>query len=462
MKYCNIPRIVLAAPQSSSGKTTVVTGILGALYKNGLTVQPFKIGPDYIDPSYHTIAAHRPGHNLDTWLVDEQRISQLFAEASVNADIAIIEGVMGLYDGGKNGISSTAELAKKLNAPIILVINCRSMGDSAAALALGFREYDPDINLSGVILNCLGSATHEQMIRDAMGRLNIPVLGAVQRDDALKMPERHLGLTPAGEKDTTKKIAYITEKISRQVDLKALIQTAKTALPLPYEDLIIDALPSSVKIAVAKDEAFSFYYAAGLNILKKLGARIEFFSPIHDTSLPECDAVILGGGFPELFVDCLASNISMLNSIKKAAADKIPLYAECGGFMYLMRQIKDFTGKTWKMANVIPADAIMQEKLQTVGYVTAQALTDNIIATKGQILHGHEFHFSMQAAAAAAFPWAFLLTKNRTNSQYKAGYYNDNILASYFHLHFLGSIKAAKRFIQKAVEYKKLKTNHYK
>ncbi|MBB5336162.1 cobyrinate a,c-diamide synthase [Pectinatus brassicae] len=457
MKY-NIPRIVLAAPQSSSGKTTIVTGILRALRNKKMQVQPYKIGPDYIDPSYHALAAGRAGHNLDTWLVAEEKIDELFIKTSHTADISIIEGVMGLYDGGKNGISSTAQLAKKLQAPVILVINCRSMGDSAAALALGFKTYDKDINFAGVILNCLGSDTHEQMIREAMEKISIPVLGAVRRDNAMQMPERHLGLTPAGEKDTEEKISYIAEKIAQQIDLAELLAVAQTASRLEIAaDIAAEKIVKTVKIAVARDKAFSFYYEASLAVLEKYGAEIEFFSPLDDENLPECDAIILGGGFPELFVNELSANKLMLQSLQRAAANNMPIYAECGGFMYLMQEIIDFDGKVWPMAGIIPARAVMQQKLQTVGYVTAKALKANILLDTAENIRGHEFHFSVQEEPANDFPWAFIFTKNRNNAQYKAGYCYKNILASYLHMHFLGAPKSAEHFVNKAKEYKRTK-----
>ncbi|MDQ0203674.1 cobyrinate a,c-diamide synthase [Pectinatus haikarae] len=451
----SVPRIVFAAPQSSSGKTTVVTGILRALQQSGLKVQPFKIGPDYIDPSYHSVAAGRPGHNLDTWLVPKEKITELLIKTASDADIAVIEGVMGLYDGGKNGVSSTAEIAKCLEAPVILVINCRSMGESAAALALGFREYDPDINFAGVILNCLGSPTHEQMIREAMKCLGIRVFGSICRDESMKMPERHLGLTPAGEKDTTEKIKYIAEKIDAQVDLEQIIKTAGKAPALFLSESGNNkSIPKRVRIAVAHDEAFSFYYAAGLDVLKLYGAEIEFFSPLHDKKLPVCDAVILGGGFPELFVEQLSANILMLRELRRAASDDMPIYAECGGYMYLMKEIVDFDGNIWAMADIIPARAVMQRKLQTVGYVTAQAQRDNILMPAGSSLQGHEFHFSVQENTDEDFPWAFVFTKNRNNARYKSGYATENILASYLHMHFLGVPSAAERFIDMADRYR--------
>lgn len=465
MKY-SIPRIVLAAPQSSSGKTTVVIGALRALTESGYKVQPFKIGPDYIDPSYHSIAAKRTGHNLDTWLVPKKKINDLFINTAKDADIAVIEGVMGLYDGGKNDISSTAQLAKLLQAPVVLVIDCRAMGASAAALALGFKEYDLAVNFAGVILNRLGSATHEAMIREAMEKLNIEVLGAIRRDENMKMPERHLGLMPAYEKDTNDKITYIGQQIAAQIDCEKLVAVAKASpvLSTTQQSTLENAMPAIVDIAIARDEAFSFYYTAGINELKKLGARIKYFSPLHDDALPICDAVIFGGGFPELFAKELSSNKTMLASLRHVVANKMPIYAECGGYMYLMRELVDFDGNIWPMAGIIPTRAIMKKRLQTVGYVSAKTLTDNILLPVGASLHGHEFHFSVQEESVdESFPWAFLFTRNRNNKQYKSGYSKGNILGSYLHMHFLGSPEAAKHLLANAAVFKTNKNkNHEK
>ena len=458
MAKVSIPRVVIAATQSSSGKTTVVTGILRALKNKGIKVQPYKVGPDYIDPSYHTMAAGRKGHNLDTWLVDESQITDLFVSESKDADIAIIEGVMGLYDGGKNGISSTAQLAKTLNAPVILVINVQSMGDSAAAIALGFKMYDEGVNLAGVILNRLGSPTHKSLIEEAMAKIGIPVLGAIFRDDSVHMPERHLGLTPAGENNAREVIEIISEKIAKEVYLEDIIKLANTAPAIEVEVSKKQCSNDDVTIAIAKDKAFSFYYPASLAQLEAYGAKLVFFSPLDDEKLPEkADAVIFGGGFPEIFAEQLAANSSMVESIRKANANKMPMYAECGGFMYLMQGIYDFEQNFHEMVGIIPAKAQMNKKLQTVGYVKAKILADNILGKKDDLINGHEFHFSTQVEANEDFPWAFEFTKMRNNMKYNAGYAKDNIVGSYLHLHFLGAKENAKWFVAKAIEYKQAK-----
>ena len=455
LKEVNMPRIVIAATQSSSGKTTVVTGLLRALKNRGINVAPFKVGPDYIDPSYHGMAAGRAGHNLDTWLVQEDKINDLFIKESQGADIAVIEGVMGLYDGGKNGISSTAQLAKKLNAPVILVINAQSMGDSAAAIALGFKLYDSEVNLAGVILNRLGSPTHKALIKEAMTKLNIPVFGAIYRDDSVHMPERHLGLTPAQENNAREVIDIISEKIAKEVYLDKIIEISKTAPSIVVHDEKTDDLNCDIKIGVAYDKAFSFYYPASLEELKKCGAKLEFFSPLNDESIPkDVDALIFGGGFPEVFANRLAENKSMLESIRRANEQKMPIYAECGGFMYLMQGIFDFEEKFHEMAGIIPAKAQMHKKLQTVGYVKAKNFKDNILGLKGESFNGHEFHFSTQIKETEDFSWAFEFTKMRNNAKYCAGYAKDNVLGSYLHLHFLGSPTATKSFVKKVRDYK--------
>lgn len=455
MKKINIPRVVIAATQSSSGKTTVVTGILRALKNRGMSVQPFKVGPDYIDPSYHGMAAGRAGHNLDTWLVNEDKINDLFAHETKDADIAVIEGVMGLYDGGKNGISSTAQLAKKLNAPVILVINAQSMGDSAAAIALGFKLYDEKVNLAGVILNRLGSPTHKALIEEAMAKINIPVYGAIYRDDSVHMPERHLGLTPAQENNAREVIELIAEKIAREVYLDEIIELAQTAPPIEVQEKTEKQVDKGAVIAVAKDKAFSFYYPASLAQLEQYGAKIEFFSPLEDETIPpNASALIFGGGFPEIFADKLAQNEKMLLSIRQANENKMPIYAECGGYMYLMKGIFDFDGDFHAMVGLIPATASMNRKLQTVGYVKARNLQDNLLGEKDCTYHGHEFHFSSQNENVPEdFPWAFEFTKMRNNARYKAGYAKDNVLGSYLHLHFLGSAEGAQSIVEKAQRY---------
>jgi len=459
----NIPRIVIAATQSSSGKTTIVTGLLAALRQRGLKVQSYKVGPDYIDPGYHQLASGRPGHNLDTWLVTEEKLAEIFQATAGDADIAIIEGVMGLFDGGRNGISSTASIAKLLNAPVLLVINAKSMGESAAALALGFKQYDPELKINGVILNRLGSDTHRSMIEEALGKLDIDVYGAVMRNDNLSMPERHLGLLPVEENERDRKVVQaIAEAVASQVDMDKVVALANQAPELPQLQSRQAAQEKGVKIAVARDEAFSFYYPESLQVLADKGAEIVTFSPLHDKALPEADGLILGGGFPEMFAEKLYGNEGMRESIVQAAKAGMPVYAECGGFMYLMRRVIDFAGKEYPMLGLVPGRVQMNTKLQTVGYVSARMLEDTVLGKAGSVIHGHEFHFSSECvenenATAEEYPRAFEFTRMRGNKKYPAGYAKKNILGSYLHLHFAGCPEAAEAFVQACLEFKQNK-----
>ena len=514
----NIPRVVIAGTQSGSGKTTLVTGLLAALKARGLRVQSYKVGPDYIDPGFHRLASGRPAHNLDTWLVGEERLPTLFAESFGEADIAVIEGVMGLYDGGRQGVSSTAEIAKLLDAPVLLAIDCKSMGASAAAIALGFRAYDPDVNIAGVLLNRLGSATHEEMIRTAMDGIGMPVYGAVHRDDSLHLSERHLGLTPTTEVAAAETVKKMGKAALAQVAVAKIVELAKStgALKLPPpsprgggprsgggggegtavrnaensrrrecqstffdENLAVSShdLPSppsqsrcarqlprkgslsecSLRIAVAQDAAFSFYYPTSLAVLERLGAELVPFSPLDDETLPDGIAgVLLGGGFPEMFAEKLAANTSMRASIRAAAEQGLPIYAECGGYMYLMTELVDFDGRAHAMCGVFPGRAVMTKRLQMVGYVTARMETDTVLGPAGTELRGHEFHFSQEEATDAAAEKAtsdalarpFTFTKLRNGATYGAGQVFKNVLGSYLHIHFAGCPGAAERFVE--------------
>lgn len=454
-----IPRIVIAATQSGSGKTTIVTGLLAALKEKGLKVQSYKVGPDYIDPGYHEIASGRPGHNLDAWLVTEERLAEIFARTADDADIAIIEGVMGLYDGGRNGISSTAFVAKLLDAPVLLVINAKSMGESAAALALGFKQYDPTVNIAGVILNRLGSPTHCRMIEEALEKLDIPVYGAVLRNDKMNMPERHLGLVPVQENTCESEVvAEIGRTVGSSVDIEAIVRLANEASALEVTEKYDLPAERSVRIAVARDDAFTFYYPESICQLEMAGAEIIPFSPLCDNALPEADGLILGGGFPEMFAAQLYANETMRNSISRAADSGMPIYAECGGFMYLMREMVDFEGNRFPMTNIVPGSVEMKKKLQTVGYVEARMENDTVLGKKGTVLHGHEFHFSSECVSAGTdpneYPRAFTFQRMRDIPPYMAGYAKGNILGSYLHLHFAGCPDAAKCFVEKCMEYR--------
>ena len=441
----NFPRLIIAATQSGSGKTTITTGLLAALKNRGLDVQSYKIGPDYIDTGWHTLASGKISHNLDSWLVGADRLREIFTANSSGADISIIEGVMGLYDGGRGGISSTAEISKLLNAPVILVIDAKSMGTSAAAVALGFREFDKSINLAGVILNRLGSDSHKKMIVDALDRLGIKCFGAIRRNDEFILPERHLGLVPTTENKSVDVIKKICAAVETQVDIDALITLAKNSAPL--EGFIYDKkISPTIKIAVARDEAFSFYYGESLRELEKLGAEIVFFSPLNDETLPEnISGLIIGGGFPEMFSARLEQNKKIRAEIFNAAQSGLPIFAECGGFMYLMRELIDFDGKSFEMCGAIDGAATMTNKLQTVGYVEAEILKDCAIGRAGDKIRAHEFHFSKEIKTADEK--IFKCKRMRTGKEYFAGAAKKNLVASYLHIHFAGCPNAAKNFV---------------
>lgn len=449
-----VPRVVIAATQSGAGKTTIVTGLLAALRQRGLKVQSFKAGPDYIDPGYHQLASGRPAHNLDSWLTPAEILPEILAAEAADADISIIEGVMGLYDGGRKGISSTAEIAKVIDAPVLLVIDAKSMGASAAAIAKGFRDYDSAVQVAGVLLNRLGSDTHEAMIREAMAGIGMEVYGALRRDESLHLPERHLGLVPVEENQEQQLIDRLGQAAAGQIDLDKLLDLAGQAPSLSVMAKSRTDERYSCRIGVARDEAFSFYYPASIKVLENLGAEVVPFSPLHDTSLPSVDGLFIGGGFPEMFAGQLAANAGMRREIRQLALAGMPMLAECGGYMYLMDSLQDFHGQVHEMAGVFPGRAVMTDKLQMVGYVEAELRTDSVLGTTGCRLKGHEFHFSREQEQVAADRAAFTFRKLRNNSEYPAGQQMKNALGSYLHLHFAGCPAAAQSFVQKCVSYR--------
>lgn len=457
----DIPRVVIAGTHSGVGKTTIVAGLLAAYKEAGKKVQSFKVGPDYIDPGFHKMASGRESFNLDTWLVPAEDMVPFFIDRAGDCDLAIIEGVMGLYDGGKSGISSTADIAKRLQAPVVLIIDAKAMAESAVAIALGFKTYDPEVDFKGVILNRLGSPGHERMIREAMEKIGIPVIGAIHRHDDMKSPERHLGLTPVTEFDPANALQAAKEAMQKEVDLEALETLAKDAPALLDDREETEVKDKVAKIGVAYDEAFSFYYPASLEALEKEGAEIVYFSPLRDEMLPDVDALFFGGGFPEMFLESLCHNVSMKESVRKAAEQDMPIYAECGGLMYLCESITHFDGTSYPTCGVVPAKTVMQEKLQRVGYVEATIRQDCLLGAKNSVLRGHEFHFStmepQDGFTEDSFPWAFSLEGGRKGTEYLGGYVSSDgkIVASYLHMNFAGNKKAAARFVEAAAQYRK-------
>ena len=447
----NFPRLIIAATQSGSGKTTITVGLLAALKNRGLNVQAYKIGPDYIDTGWHTLACGKPSHNLDSWLVGADKLTEIFTRTADGADISIIEGVMGLYDGGRGGISSTAEISKLLKTPVVLVVDAKSMGTSAAAVALGFREFDRSVNLAGVILNRIGSDSHAKIIVDALDTLGIKSFGAIKRNDEFFLPERHLGLVPTSENNSVAVVDKIRAALEEQLDIDGLIALAKSSVA-PEQKFSAVSVEKSVRIAVAYDAAFNFYYGASLAELERHGAELVYFSPLHDDALPtNIGGLIIGGGFPEMFAAQLERNKKIRAAIFHAAERGMPIFAECGGFMYLMRELVDFSGKSFAMCGVLDGSSTMTGKLQTVGYVAAELLDNCILGNAGDKLHAHEFHFSKEISMGNER--IFNCTRMRTGKQFPAGAAKKNVVASYLHVHFAGCPLLAANFTTAAKNF---------
>ncbi|MGF7185776.1 cobyrinic acid a,c-diamide synthase [Desulfitispora alkaliphila] len=457
----NIPKLVIAGTNSGVGKTTIATGLMSAYSRLGIDVQPFKVGPDYIDPTYHTSATGNKSINLDTVLMDKDTVVETFINNSKGKDLAIIEGVMGLFDGrfGADDTGSTAQIAKLLQAPVVLVLDVKAMARSAAAIAFGFSQFDKNLDLLGVILNNVGSERHFDLVKEALGTVDIPVLGCIYRNENFKLPERHLGLVPqVGEQfkvQKKEKLNLISKTVENSMDLLGLKKVAeKRSGELNSKNCRPIQKAKQVKIAVALDEAFHFYYWDGISKLADMGAEITYFSPLRGEKLPDgVEGLIIGGGFPELFLPQLASNQKMKDSIKKAYEQEMPIYAECGGYLYLMHGIEDFESNFFEMVGIIPCSAEMKNKLCAMGYRQGQTLESTIIGQVGTTVVGHEFHYSQLKNVPQAYPWAYELKNIRTGKVSREGYARKKLLASYMHLHWSNSIPWAENFVNNCLQY---------
>jgi cobyrinic acid a,c-diamide synthase len=464
-----MPRLVIAAPASGSGKTTVATGLMAALACRGLRVSGHKAGPDYIDPGYHALATGRPGRNLDPVLCGEDLMAPLFLHGAAGADVAVIEGVMGLFDGvvpdgavpdtaGDPGFGSTAHLAWLLSAPVVLVVDASAAGRSVAALVSGFRDFDSRTGLAGVILNRVGSDRHERLLRDALAGIGMPVLGAIRRTDKVATPSRHLGLVPAAERlaSAERTVAQLGALISACCDLGALMSLATTAPPLtaPRWDPAVaifhdpegsgalgDANPSGSwkdtppVIAVARGPAFTFGYAEQAELLTAAGAQVAPFDPLTDEALPDGTAgLLIGGGFPQVHASELAANEPMRRQVAALATAGAPVAAECAGLLYLGRTLEG-----QPMCGVIGADAAMTPKL-TLGYRSAVAAADSVIARAGERVCAHEFHRTSVTNETGDCPAWQLASGTRE------GFVRGAVVASYLHLHWAGQPSFAARF----------------
>jgi cobyrinic acid a,c-diamide synthase len=461
-----IPRVVIAAPGSGHGKTSVTTGLLGALRQRGLTVSPHKVGPDYIDPGYHALAAGRPGRNLDPWLVGEDQIAPMFAfgaRTPAPADIAVIEGVMGLFDGasGHGDFASTAHVARLLNAPVILVVDSSGVSSSAAALLHGFATYDPQTRLGGVIFNKAGSEHHERLLREAADAAGVPVLGVIRRRDQLTVPSRHLGLIPAAELGgpAADAVAALAAIVAASVDLDAVVRLARSAAPLEEglpQDFSKDmssermALPlPRPRIAIAGGQAFTFGYAEHPELLAAAGAEIVTFDPLRDEQLPSgADGLVIGGGFPEEHAAGLSANTRLRAQVAALARSGAPVIAECAGLLYLARSLDGNP-----MCGVLDVSATMTSRL-TLGYRDAVAAVTSPLAPAGTRVHGHEFHRSTVAVqdpgpAPGAWHW------RQSGTAVTEGFVHGHIYASYLHTHWNGIPGAAARITAAARDYRK-------
>jgi cobyrinic acid a,c-diamide synthase len=441
-------RLVLAGTHSSVGKTTVALGLLAAWRKQGRHPAPFKAGPDYIDPSLHAQAAGRPSRNLDVWMLDEAALLGVLARGMRSADVAVIEGVMGLYDGiGATQEASTAALARTLACPVVLVLNVSAMSGTAAALVLGCQQMQPGVDLVGVILNRVGSEHHLQVTTEAI-RLatGLPVLGSLPRDPALEIPERHLGLVPAGERGIpSETLDRLANLVQTRFDLDALWRIASSASKLePTATPHVSASSGRPRIAVAQDRAFGFYYQDTIDLLRDCGADVVPFSPLNDTTLPdETGGVYLGGGFPELYAAELAANQPMRQAIQQHVRDALPVYAECGGLMALGHTLTTFDGETLPMFDVLPVASRMQQQTLTIGYRTVEALRSSALMAKGTCVRGHEFHWSI-----ADPPPDDLAAYRVADGDRREGFCVGSILASYVHLNLAGAPELAQRFVR--------------
>jgi cobyrinic acid a,c-diamide synthase len=435
------PRLVVAAPRSGEGKTTVALGLMAALRRRGLDVQGYKVGPDYLDTGYQRYAAGRPGRNLDLFMMGEPAVCDAIAD--IPADVAVIEGVMGLFDGHRDGRTptSTADVARRLKAPVVLVIDASRLAASAGALALGFATFDPEVRLAGVVLNRWNPRRSAGAVEAALARAGVDVLGYLPSVESLELPSRHLGLVVADE--LSREVEAVTERLAAHVeehlDVDRLLAIAQAAPPIDSLPAPLEAASAatsspgdrSPQVAVAWDDAFAFYYADNLELLRKRGAELVFFSPLTASELPACNGLYLGGGYPELHAAALSANEGLRTSLAGAIADGLPTYAECGGLLYLCDSLTGLDGTEWPLVGAVPGRATMHERLQGMGYREARLAADSLLGGAGAVARGHEFHYSscaLRDPSSAAYDL----------DGSPEGYADGDLFASYIHLHFAG------------------------
>lgn len=469
--WWNMKAFVIAGTNSGCGKTTMTLGLLKALTNRGLAVQPYKVGPDYIDTAWHTRVSGVASRNLDAFMLPAETMRSLFYSHTSQADIAVIEGVMGLYDG--YGVDphycSTAGLARDLNLPVILVVDGRAVSTSAAATVMGFQHFDPELNIAGVIFNNVNSDSHLDLIRAAVEKYcQIPVLGRLPKLPEIELPERHLGLLTAQESSRfDPHWQTLAKAIEEHIDLDALLAISDIAdqeagfsefdFSEPEEPVAQAGL--GLTVALAHDNAFNFYYQDNLDLLEQQGATIVRFSPLEDVAVPECDLVYIGGGYPESYGAQLAQNQSMLASLRTLHQQGTPIYAECGGLMYLGDSLSDTNGDTHPMVGILSGSSAMTKSLKRFGYCFAKANVDTVICPQQTVLRGHEFHYSEFTTELEP---VFDMTKERDGdiiSRWGGGYQVGNTLATYLHLHFAQQPELIQHWFTLAKEQQQLRIN---
>jgi cobyrinic acid a,c-diamide synthase len=461
----NCPRIVIAGAHSGSGKTSLAISLTGALCRRGYKVQTFKVGPDFLDPTYLAVVSGRPCYNLDSWMMDKNYIENLFDRVTQDADIAVIEGVMGLFDGSDTSTTqgSTAQIADWLNAPVLLIVNSKGMSRSFAALVKGFTSFEPELKFIGVIANHCGSANHEKWLSASLVAAGEPPLvGAIPSGAFVKLPGRHLGLVTASEQNLTKPIIdELSAAVERHVDIETLLQSLKVKKISncgadeslrTYSTLS----PPKVRIGVAYDDAFHFYYHDFFNALIARGCEIVRFSPLAEKQLPNnLNGMYIGGGYPEVYAQSLSENEQMLSSIRAFADTGRPVYAECGGLMYLSKGIETHEGQYFPMLGLLPARTKMSKRMIALGYVEAKLTSDSIWGKQGDIARGHEFHYSElidDPCSDSEWKPVYELRKSLPGNVRREGFQKDNVLASYVHLYLASRPNAVDCFIKNCSE----------
>jgi cobyrinic acid a,c-diamide synthase len=449
----NLKKLLIGGTSSGVGKTTIALGIMAALKERNLKVQPYKVGPDYIDTSYHTFITKQVSRNLDSYMLNDECIKYIFNKVSKDKDVSIIEGVMGLYDGYGTDINdcTSSYMSKLLKSPVILVIDGRAVSTSAAAMVLGFKEIDKKVNLKGVIVNNVKTESHFNLIKDSIKKYcEVEVLGYFPPNQNFELPSRHLGLIPTEEMEKLEhKFKDLGKEIEKYIDIDRLIELSESdeidssfEIKFKYKNLV-----NNKTLAVAYDKAFNFYYEDNLELIKEIGVNIVKFSPLYDKELPQCDYVYIGGGFPEIFAKELEANKSMKKSIMEAHNNNIPIYAECGGLMYLGQKLVDLESQEFEMVGIFKGKSIMTNSLKRFGYSIGEAKEDNILCKKGQAIKGHEFHHSEFVTNEKC---VYTMKKERNGEilkEWQGGYSKKNTLATYLHVHFYSNLEALENFL---------------